>query len=110
MKKILLIALLILLFTTPIYSAEVTLQWDPQPDAKGFNVYRSLDMGQIWKLHKTISGDNKITLQGEPDTGIVLYRFGAFNDMGEQIRLNAGCFLWSDAPKPPDKPQGIGIE
>ena len=99
MKKLFLL-LVLMLFASPVWAADFTLKWDASPGATGYRIYRSVDMGATWTMVQETGNVTEFALTGQPDT-LTLYRAGAFNGAGEQIRWDAGVFNWQSAPQPP---------
>ena len=99
----------LLMFDSQVEAAEVTLSWDEQVGTS-FRIYRSTDLGETWTMVRETGHVNECTLEDQPDTGIVLYRIGAFNAIGESVRYTAGAWAWPDAPSPPSDPTGAGVQ
>lgn len=108
MKKLFFLLALILL-AYPVWAADFTLKWDESPGATGYRIYRSVDLGATWTMVQEVGAVTEYTLTGQPD-GLMLYRAGAFNAAGENIRYTAGVFNWETAPQPPAQPTGAGIQ
>ena len=109
MKKLFGILFMILLFAGMAQAADITLKWDAQTDATGFKIYRSLDSGVTWEVVQTVGAVTQVTLNGQPDTGLVMFRAAATNASGEEIRYEAGVW-YNGSWKPPADPTGTGIQ
>jgi len=106
-----LITLIILLFATSAYAADITVDWQLVDGADGYKIYQSTDLWATSTLNKTVEdGSISQTVVTVPDTVIILLRASAYNSSGESIRLDAGVFYWGNAPMPPAMPTGVGIE
>jgi len=107
---IILIVLLFVALPKACHAADVTLTWDTVTGADGYRIYRSADQGATWiEVYDLAAPAVTVTLIGESDTGLLLYRVGAYNAQGETIRLWSGAFHCGDW-KPIESPSGTGIE
>jgi hypothetical protein len=110
MKKLIwLLSLAVALLCVTAQAADFTLKWDATPNATGYRIYRSVDMGATWTMVQEVGAVTEYTLTGQPDA-LTLYRAGAFNGTGEVVRYTAGVFNWESAPQPPAQPTGAGIQ
>ena len=107
MKRLLLV--IMILFATPSFAAEVTLQWDAVDNATGYRIYSSTDNGESWGSAIEVGNKTTFTVMDVPDNGRVLFAVSAFNANGESIRYDAGVFYCKDCT-PPSAPSGIGVE
>jgi len=112
-KKVLLIGFVNLLFLFPsmAMAAEVTILWNTQANVTGFKVEQSLDLGVTWDVVKDVVDPiaTSTVIANVPETGLVLFRVVAYNDVSKAIRYEAGPWynhLW--VPIPP--PAGVGIQ
>ena len=111
MKKLfgLMAALLILFLAAPVWAADITLGWDAVTDVTGYRMYRSVDGGVTWTMAQEVGNVTEVTLTGQPDTGIVLYRVAAYNANGEAVRTWSGAW-YNKEWQPPANPGGAGID
>jgi len=123
MKKGALTALLVLVFTTSAFSADIIVSWRASTGATGYIIEASMDNGTTWTTKKDIgaivpvdyvAGTSHILLcsytwTGLPDTGLVLIRVIAYNSIGQACRTEAGSWF-NKAWSAPDAPTGVGIQ
>lgn len=106
MKK--LIVVLVVLFATSVWAADVSLKWDPSTGAAGYKVYKSVDNGLTWDAGIDAGAATSFVAAGVPDSGLVLFRVSAYNARGEAIRSWSGAWFCGDWRL--DSPAGVGIE
>ena len=107
MKK-LIIALCLILIPALSFGATVPLKWDTALGATGYKIYQSVNAGQTWTLVQDVGNVLSYTILNAPDTGLVLYRLGAYNAQGEVVRTNAGAWF-NGALTLPGNPGGVGV-
>jgi hypothetical protein len=107
MKK-LIIALLVTMFAGTALAADVPLSWDPVDGAVGYKVYASTDTGTTWTEIADVAATS-VTLTGEPDSGLILYRVSAYDANQEAVRTYSGAWYNGDW-MPLGDPGGTGIE
>ena len=108
MKKVLL-ALLILTVATPAISADVVLSWNASAPATGYKLYQSVDQGATWDAGTDVGNVTNHLILNVPDSGLVLFRVGAYNTFGESIRTWSGAWYNGDWQLPASV-GGTGIE
>ena len=93
MKKVIVYAMaMMLLAISSASAATLPAKWDAVPGATGYRVYMSIDLGKTWvKIDKDITGTT-LTISNVPDTGLVLFRVGAFDTNGEAITMECGSW------------------
>jgi hypothetical protein len=107
MKKLILI-LAIVLFPVFGFSADVTISWDVVSGATGYNLYQSFDAGATWSASADMGNQTSATIT-VVDTGLVLFKIGAYNTNGETLNDWQGAWynhLW----RPLDAPVGLGVQ
>jgi len=108
MKKLLLAVLMMFLWTGMVFAADITLKWEASTDATGYKIYKSLDLGVTWDAGIDVGNVTTHVYTGVEETGIVLFRMGAYNSFGEAIMYWAFAgynHLW----RPPLSAQGLGV-
>ena len=86
-------------------AADITLTWDTDPNATGYRVYQSTDLGANWTLAAD-APSLPITVSGLPDSGLVLLSTENYNAQGVAERVDVGFYYngdWATAalPSPP---------
>ena len=110
MKKIiLLIIAFCFIFTSVAAAANIALQWNESATATGYKIYQSTDMGLTWDAGLDVGNVTTHVVPGVPDSGLVLFKVGAYNSNGESIRLWSGAWHNGDWQIPAD-PGVTGIE
>lgn len=106
MKK--LIILLIVLFATSVWAADVTMSWDASEGATGYKIYQTVDNGLTWDAGTDVGNVTQYTVINVPDSGLVLFKVSAYNTQNESIRSWSGA--WYNGDWKLDSPSGAGIE
>ena len=99
MRKRVFGAVAFLLFPSWVWAVTVTLQWQPVAGATQYTVYQSVDQGTTWTTATTATTNNASI--DAPETGLVLFRVSAKNDVGETINFDRGAWFdakWSRIP------------
>ena len=109
MKRILILAAVFLFLASSVLAADLTLSWDPVVNAKGYRIYKSLDVGTTWSMYRDVLLVVPYKLTTQEETGLILYRVSAyFNDGSELICYDSGAFFnfkWDQ-----HSPGGSGIK
>ena len=104
------IAIILILFAaTTVYSADVRLAWDEVPGAASYKVQMSTDNGSSWDEERDAGAAASLVWNGAPDTGLLLFRAVACNNIGEAIRYEAGAWYCGDW-RLPAQPNGLGVQ
>ncbi|MCP4987094.1 MAG: hypothetical protein GY928_13915 [Colwellia sp.] len=106
MKKIILI-LGMLLLPVALYAKDLHLTWDVEPNATGYVIRHSVDLGINWEPYITVP--NNLATYTVPDTGIILIQVGAYNVNGRMWRRDSGFFYNGDWKKP-NQSNNIGMQ
>ncbi len=107
MKKIMLFALGFMFLAGASLASDLKIGWDKSPDATGYKVYESQDMGATWQ-EKLDTNSTNATLS-MTEHGLVLIRISAYNRNGETIRTGSGIWFNGDW-LPPKRPKDVGVE
>jgi hypothetical protein len=107
MKKLLAIVIMLSLPAMAL-SADLTLSWDAMENASGYTVERSIDSGATWEKVADVTA-NSVALSAQPDSGLALYRVGAYNGQGEVTRTYSGAWYNGDWLLP-GMTSGVGVE
>ena len=107
MKKYFL-ALLILLYSTIAFSADLNLSWDTDPSAIGYKVQMSTDLGVTW-TEVADTTESPVLITGVPDSGLILFRVSAYNGVAEYIQFSKGAWYNGDW-EPLNPPAGIALK
>jgi hypothetical protein len=97
MRKIIVLAGLLLFLAVPLFAADVELYWDAAAGATGYKLYSSIDLGATWSAPVDVGNVQTYTWLGVSDAVLTLFRVGAYNAQGEMIRTEAGAWyngLW----------------
>lgn len=108
MKRLLLIAAMIMFFATTVFAVDATLNWDISEGSTGYKIYKSLDSGITWDAGIDVGNVLTYLYTGIEETGLVIFRVSAYNGFGETINYWSGAwfnYLWL----PPLASQGLGI-
>jgi hypothetical protein len=89
-------------------AANVKLQWDLSPEAAGYKIYMSSDLGMTWSEARDAGNVLTYTWANVPDVGLILFRSSAYDASGEAIRYEAGVWYNGDWILRPTT--GLGIE
>jgi len=110
MKKILqiLIIAIFMLFATGAFCADVGLSWDASPGATGYRIYVSVDNGATWPGITDVGNITNCVIPNVPDSGLILFKAGAYNSQGESIRSWSGA--WYNGDWKLNSPGGTGIK
>lgn len=95
MKKIFLILAIILVATSAL-AADVNLKWDPAEGATGYRIYMSADSGATWQAPVDVGNVTEYVYQGVPDSGLILFRVSSYNQNGETVKCQSGCWFRGD--------------
>lgn len=90
------------LFASAACAAEIIINWDAIPNASGYRVYQSVDLGATWQQVAEVA-TLPVTVSNVPDAGLVLFRAAAFNSADEAVRTETGFFYngdWSPLAPP----------
>ena len=126
MKKFILIVMVILFFTVPAISADITLAWDPnsEEDLVGYKIYYKINSsGSPYNGRNATQGDSGIsvtleefdnsqeplfTLTGLSDDTLYYLAVTAYNDSAESGYSNEVNYLTPPAPVlPPPSPNSL---
>ena len=99
---------LLLLCTAAATAADVELQWNSAVLADGYNIYYSTDLGVSWSAAIDVGNVLTYTVPDIPDTGIVLFRIGAYNEYDETVISWQGVFYCGEW-MPPGHASGLYI-
>ena len=80
-----LIVFCLLLISGPAFAADVSLVWDVSAGAAGYKLYQSIDSGATWDAGQDVGNVQSYTINGVPDSGLILFRVSAYNAIGETI-------------------------
>ena len=106
---LLLVICVSLLFLSPLVrAADLTVRWQPTDRATGYRIYQSVDGAQTWSIPLDVGNITEVILTSVPEDGMVHFKVGAYNSIGETITEWQG--VWFDATRrPPDVTKGLGI-
>ena len=107
MKKLILILAIVLLPATA-FAADITIAWDAVDGATGYNLYQSFDTGATWSPGADMGNQTTASIT-VVDTGLVLFKIGAYNANGETINGWQGAWF-NHKWKPLDAPVGLGVQ
>ena len=108
MKTLALIITGLFLMVGVCQAADVNLKWEASVEATGYKIYKSLDNGVTWDAGIDVGNVTEYTVTGVEETGLVLFRVGAYNTSGEGVSYWSGAWynkLWM----PPLSAQGLGV-
>jgi hypothetical protein len=107
MKKLVLILAMVLV-PVVTFSADVPIAWNAVHGATGYNLYQSFDVGVTWTAPADMGNQISATVV-VVETGLVLFKIGAYNANGETITEWQGA--WYDHRKLPlPAPVGLGVQ
>jgi len=104
MKKLILITLSFL-FVASVQGASVPLNWKAAHGAAGYKVYKFVmplcgEEQATWDSGLDVGNVTEYIYKGIPGTGLVLFRFGAYNNNGETIMTWSGPWFKGDEQSP----------
>jgi len=108
MKKVLLAMVAFFFMCGMAMAVDVNLKWAAAPNSTGYKIYKSLDNGATWDAGIDVGLVTEHIYLGVEETGLVLFRVGAYNAAGEAISYWSGAFynyLWM----PPLTARGLGV-
>jgi len=109
MKRFMLALAMVILLSTKSYGADITLRWDASQGATGYKLYMRTDLGATWPVSKDAGNVLTFMWTEVPETGLVLFRVSAYNDVAESITTDKGAWYnhgWSE----PEKAYGLGAK
>ena len=104
-----LVFLLTILIASVAYGADKQLNWDAAAGATGYKIYMSIDNAVTWDAGIDVGNVTTYLYTNIPDTGVVLFRFSAYNVNGEAIRYDSMVAHCGDCG-PPQAVPGVGIQ
>ncbi len=111
-NKCLYLFILLLLFTTQVFAADIELKWEPASGADYYEIELTIDFGITWSTPRVANDPNNPTSfiwTGAPNSGILLFRATSVNSSGARAtKFNAGAWYNGDWAIP-DSPIGTGI-
>ena len=112
--KTLLTVLFILCISVSASADDVFLRWDPSEGATGYKVYKfemplcSEDQ-TTWDTGIDVGNVTEYVYSGVPNSGLILFRIGAYNNSSESVMRWSGAWYNGDE-KPIDVPYGAGVQ
>jgi hypothetical protein len=98
-----------LLMTGLANAADVTIAWNASPEATGYKIQMSTDNGATWDSGVDVGSVLTHTLLGVADSGLVLFRAVAYNNVDDAINSWSGAWYNRDW-KPPTSASGLGVQ
>lgn len=108
MKKLILTVLFLITMASMSFAGTATLDWKSVGKADGYKVYISFDLGATWDKGIDVGSVVTYKFDNLPESGLVLFRVGAYNRNGETIRYEFGTWYNGDW-KPIEAVSGTGI-
>lgn len=107
--KRLLIVLVIMFMAFSVQAKDLDMEWDTSQGATGYKIYVSADNGVTWDAGLDVGNVTAYKYLNAPETGLLLFRVGAYNSQAVVIRHDSGA--WYDGTlSPPYVPGGQGIK
>lgn len=109
MKKIIVTLIAFFTFAVCSQAADVPVAWNASQGATGYKIQMSTDNGATWSAGVDVGNVTAYTLLGVPDSGLILFRGLAYNDVGDAVNAWSGAWYNGDW-KPPTTATGLGVQ
>jgi len=110
MKKMMIVAAMVLAMASVSLAADVGLRWDAVTGATGYKVYMSLDNCATWLAPRDVGNVLTYIYTGVSDTVLVHFKVSAYKAGGVETVANHMGAWWDSRLMPLGNPVALGVK